>query len=77
MARMFALIVFLSALCPLEGGRTLRIGGKDFSFSITEPEGWMIDFAAAQQPVIVVLSEGTCVESSSLYSANRKSPLWV
>ncbi len=49
MARMFALIVLLSTVCPLEGGRTLRIGGKDFSFSITEPEGWLIDFAAAQQ----------------------------
>ena len=49
MGRMVALIVLLSTLCPLEGGRTLRIGGKDFSFSVTEPEGWMIDFAAAQQ----------------------------
>jgi hypothetical protein len=49
MARMLALIVFLSTVCPLEAGRTLRIGGKDFSFSITEPEGWMIDFAAAPQ----------------------------
>ena len=27
----------------------MRIGDKDFSFSITEPEGWTIDFAAAQQ----------------------------
>ncbi len=27
----------------------MRIGGKDFSFSITEPEGWTIDFTAAQQ----------------------------
>jgi hypothetical protein len=46
---MFALIVLLSTFCVLEGGRTLRIGGKDFSFSVTEPEGWMIDFTAAQQ----------------------------
>ena len=49
MGRMVALLVLLSTVCPLEGGRTLRIGGKDFSFSVTEPEGWMIDFAAAQQ----------------------------
>ena len=49
MRRIFALIVLLCAVCPLEGGRTLRIGGKDFSFSITEPEGWTIDFTAAQQ----------------------------
>jgi hypothetical protein len=49
MGRIFALIVLLCAVCPLEGGRTLRIGGKDFSFSITEPEGWTIDFNAAPQ----------------------------
>ena len=49
MRRIFALIVLLCTVCPLEGGRTLRIGGKDFSFSITEPEGWTIDFTAAQQ----------------------------
>ncbi len=49
MGRILALIVLLSTVCPLEGGKTLRIGGKDVSFSITEPEGWMIDFAAAPQ----------------------------
>jgi len=49
MGRLLAGIVLLCTVCPLEGGRTLRIGGKDFSFSITEPEGWTIDFAAAQQ----------------------------
>ena len=49
MGRLLAVIVLLCTVCPLEGGRTLRIGGKDFSFSITEPEGWTIDFAAAQQ----------------------------
>ena len=27
----------------------MRIGGQDFSFSVTEPEGWMIDFSSAQQ----------------------------
>lgn len=49
MARILALIVLLSTVCVLEGGRTLRIGGKEFSFSVTEPEGWLIDFGAAQQ----------------------------
>jgi len=49
MGRTLVLLVLLCTVCPLEGGRTLRIGGKDFSFSITEPEGWTIDFAAAQQ----------------------------
>jgi hypothetical protein len=49
MGRILALVVLLCTVCPLEGGRTLRIGGKDYSFSITEPEGWTIDFAGAQQ----------------------------
>ena len=49
MGRVLTLIVFLCTVCTLEGGRTLRIGGTDFSFSITEPEGWTIDFSSAHQ----------------------------
>ncbi len=49
MGRILAFIVLLCTVCPLEGGRTLRIGGRDFSFSVTEPEGWTIDFTSAQQ----------------------------
>ncbi len=49
MGRILALILLLSTVYPLQGGRTLRIGGRDYSFSITEPEGWNIDFTSAQQ----------------------------
>lgn len=49
MGRILALVLLLSAVYPLQGGRTLRIGGRDYSFSITEPEGWNIDFTSAQQ----------------------------
>jgi len=49
MGRVLTLVILLCTVCTLEGGRTLRIGGKDFSFSITEPEGWTIDFSSAHQ----------------------------
>ncbi len=49
MRTILALILLLSSVLPLQGGRTLRIGGRDFSFSVTEPEGWTIDFTSAQQ----------------------------
>ena len=49
MGRTLTLILLLSTVYPLQGGRTLRIGGRDYSFSITEPEGWNVDFTSAQQ----------------------------
>ena len=75
MGRTFALFVLLCTVCPLEGGRTLRIGGKDFSFSITEPEGWTIDFTAAQQIAnFVMYPTNTTWRESDVVAFARFSP---
>ena len=44
-----ALWILLIVCDPLIGGKTIRIGGNGFSFSITEPDGWQIDFRGASQ----------------------------
>ena len=44
-----ALWILLIVCDPLMGGKTIRIGGNGFSFSITEPDGWQIDFRGARQ----------------------------
>jgi len=75
MGRTLALFVLLCTVCPLEGGRTLRIGGKDFSFSITEPEGWTIDFTAAQQIAnFVMYPTNTTWRESDVVAFARFSP---
>ena len=53
----------------------MRIGGKDFSFSITEPEGWTIDFTAAQQIAnFVMYPTNTTWRESDVVAFARFSP---
>ena len=47
--RIVVLGIVLIAWGSLIGGKTIRIAGKGFTFSITEPDGWKIDFGTASQ----------------------------
>ncbi|MDA2937918.1 hypothetical protein MYX75_06625 [Acidobacteria bacterium AH-259-A15] len=49
MGKVLPLIFFLLTAHPAPRGSTLRVRGNGFSFSVTEPEGWSIDFQSAAQ----------------------------
>lgn len=46
-----AVLLLFLLLTPtvLAKGKTLRVNGRGFSFSISEPEGWLVDFRSAAQ----------------------------
>ena len=49
---MWKAVLLLFLLLPpaaLAKGKTLRVNGRGFSFSISEPEGWVVDFRSAAQ----------------------------
>ena len=69
-------IVFLLISMPaLEGGRTLRIRGLDYSFLVTEPAGWTIDVGSAVQVANFVMHpEGTHWREAAVVAFSRFFP---
>lgn len=49
MGRILPLVFLLAAGQLAWAGQTIRLRGKDFSFSVREPDGWSIDFLSARQ----------------------------
>ena len=49
MKKIFPLIFLLILVQTAWAGKTLRLRSSGFSFSVTEPEGWAIDFRSAAQ----------------------------
>jgi hypothetical protein len=73
--RIVALSVLLIACGSLLGGNTLRIGGKGFAFSITEPDGWKIDFGTATQIANFVMHPAVSSwRKSSVVAFGRLTP---
>lgn len=59
----------------LEGGRTLRIRGMDYSFLVTEPAGWTIDVGSAIQVANFVMHpEGTQWREADVVAFSRFFP---
>ena len=48
-------LVFMVLCGPLQAGSTLRVQGRDFSLSLTQPEGWTADFESVGQIANFVL----------------------
>ena len=56
----------------LEGRRTLKIRGHDFSFLVTEPQGWLIDVESAVQVAnFVMYPEGTRWREAKVMAFSR------
>jgi len=73
--RIVACLIFLIVFGSLMGGETIRIAGKGFSFSITEPDGWNIDFGAASQLANFVMHPaGTSWRKSPVVVFGRFTP---
>ena len=65
----------LVSLPALEGGRTLRIRGLDYSFLVTEPSGWTIDVGSAIQVANFVMHpEGTHWRKADVVAFSRFFP---
>jgi len=69
-------IAFLLGCVPaLEGGRTLRIRGLDYSFLVTEPAGWTINVGSAVQVANFVMHpEGTQWREAEVVAFSRFFP---
>ena len=55
---MWKAVLLLFLLLPptaLSKGNTFKVNGRGFSFSITEPEGWSVDFRSAAQIANLVM----------------------
>ena len=73
--RMAALWILLIVCDPLLGGKTVRIGGSGFTLSITEPEGWKIDFGTASQIANFVMhTAGSSWRNSPVVACGRLTP---
>jgi len=73
--RVAALWIFLIVCGPLLGGKTIRIGGNGFSLSITEPDGWEIEFGAASQIANFVMHPaGSSWRESPVVAFGRLTP---
>ena len=73
--RIAALWILLIVCDPLLGGKTIRIGGNGFSLSITEPDGWEIEFgAAAQIANFVMHPAGSGWRESPVVAFGRLTP---
>jgi hypothetical protein len=60
MGKILPVVFLLMAGQTAWAGKTLHLRGNDFSFSVTEPEGWAIDFySAAQIANFVMHQKGT------------------
>ena len=65
----------LVSIPALEGGRTLRIRGLDYSFLVTEPAGWTIDVGSAIQVANFVMHpEGTHWREADVVAFSRFFP---
>ena len=65
----------LVSMPALEGGRTLRIRGLDYSFLVTEPAGWTIDVGSAIQVANFVMHpEGTQWREADVVAFSRFFP---
>lgn len=49
MRKAFIVAVFPFLFATMQAGRTLHFTGRGFSFSITEPDGWLVDLESAIQ----------------------------
>ena len=73
--RIVVLGILLVVCGSLMGGNTIRIGGKGFAFSITEPDGWKIDFGAASQLANFVMHPaGSSWRKSPVVAFGRLTP---
>ncbi len=65
----------LVSIPSLEGGRTLRIRGLEYSFLVTEPAGWTIDVGSAIQVANFVMHpEGTQWREADVVAFSRFFP---
>ena len=65
----------LGCVPALEGGRTLRIRGLDYSFLVTEPSGWTIDVGSVIQVANFVMHpEGTQWREADVVAFSRFFP---
>lgn len=70
-----AIVCLLGCVPALEGGRTLRIRGLDYSFLVTEPSGWTIDVGSAIQVANFVMHrEGTQWREADVVAFSRFFP---
>lgn len=70
-----SIVCLLSCVPALEGGRTLRIRGLDYSFLVTEPSGWTIDVGSAIQVANFVMHpEGTQWREADVVAFSRFFP---
>ncbi|MEE8349691.1 MAG: hypothetical protein V3R94_08985 [Acidobacteriota bacterium] len=76
MGKRIAILGVLLVLCgSLRGGNTIRIGGKGFILSLTEPDGWKIDFGAAVQLANFVMHPASSSwRKSSVVAFGRFTP---
>ncbi len=71
----FPIAFLLVSMPALEGGRTLRIRGLDYSFLVTEPSGWTIDVGSAIQVANFVMHpEGTQWREADVVAFSRFFP---
>lgn len=70
-----SIVCLLGCIPALEGGRTLRIRGLDYSFLVTEPAGWSIDVGSAIQVANFVMHpEGTQWREAEVVAFSRFFP---
>ena len=70
-----SILCLLGSVLALEGGRTLRIRGMDYSFLVTEPAGWTIDVGSAIQVANFVMHpEGTHWREADVVAFSRFFP---
>ena len=70
-----SIVCLLGCIPALEGGRTLRIRGLDYSFMVTEPAGWTIDVGSAIQVANFVMHpEGTQWREAEVVAFSRFFP---
>ena len=70
-----SIVCLLVGIAALEGGRTLRIRGLDYSFLVTEPAGWTIDAGSAIQVANFVMHpEGTHWREADVVAFSRFFP---
>ena len=70
-----SILCLLGCVPALEGGRTLRIRGLDYSFLVTEPSGWTIDAGSAIQVANFVMHpEGTHWREADVVAFSRFFP---
>lgn len=69
------LACLLISMPAVDGGRTLRVRGMDYSFLVTEPAGWTIDVGSAIQVANFVMHpEGTQWREADVVAFSRFFP---